>query len=298
LLGALERLAEAEEHGFTAEFLAPMVRGGTVQVRIAGVICRLKVTPAGFEGWGVFRPDSATTARLIRRAQLPERRRYLDLLPRLRMIVCPRDGDGWLAMPAHRGDARFRIDGPVPVRLIEEPEPFAVVATRFDGVQCWYDEPDPRSDPGTAAFLPDALARMAAPEALRRKGLTTEERAAYAMAYIPRLAAEAEARRDRIEERLRRALGHAGAVFREYQERGDVYQVAYEVDGRRHVSVVSRGDLSVQVAGICLNGRDRRFDLQSLVGVLREADDKGRAVPVGDVGIPEDVYWNVHPPDR
>jgi hypothetical protein len=214
------------------------------------------------------------------------------------MIVCPRDGEEWLAMPAHRGDTRFRIEGPVPIRLIEEPEPFAVVAARFDGMQCWYDEADPRGDPATAAFLRDALARMVAPEALGRKGLTAEERAAYAMAYVPRLATEAEARRDRIEGRLRRALAHAGAVFREYQERGDVYSVAYEVDGRRHVSAVSREDLSVQVAGICLSGRDRRFDLQSLVGVLREADAKGRTVPVGDVGIPEGVYWNVHPPDR
>ena len=61
---ALGRLAVAEERAFTAEFLAPIVRGGTVQVRIAGVICGLKVTPADFEGWGVFRPTSAAEARL------------------------------------------------------------------------------------------------------------------------------------------------------------------------------------------------------------------------------------------
>ncbi len=54
----LERLAAAEERAFAAEFLAPMLRGGTVQVRIAGVVCRLRVSPPDFEGWGVFRPDS------------------------------------------------------------------------------------------------------------------------------------------------------------------------------------------------------------------------------------------------
>jgi hypothetical protein len=214
------------------------------------------------------------------------------------MIVCLRDGDDWLAMPAHRGDGRFRIEGPVPVRLIEEPEPFAVILARFDGAQCWYDGPEPRRDPRTAAYLRESLARMVEPEHLSRKGLTAEERAAYAMCYIPRLEAEIEARRDRTEERLRDALAHAGAALREYQERGDVYRVAYEVDGRRHVSVVSRHDLSVQVAGICLSGRDRGFDLQSLVGVLREAEDSGRVSRIGDDGIPEDVYWNVHPPGR
>ena len=52
----LKRLAAAEERAFAGEFLAPMLRGGVVQVRIAGVICRLKVQPDDFEGWGVFRP--------------------------------------------------------------------------------------------------------------------------------------------------------------------------------------------------------------------------------------------------
>jgi hypothetical protein len=291
-------MAAAEERAFAAEFLAPMVRGGTVQVRIDSVTCRLKVSPAEFEGWGVFRPTSGTEARLIRPAQLQERRAYLDLLPLLRMIVCQRDSEEWLAMPAHRTDARFRSEGLEPVRLIEEAEPFAVLLTRFDGAQCWYDGPDPRHDPGTAAYLRESFARMVEPEQLSRKGLTAEERAAYALCYVPRLEAEVEARRDRVEERLRRALAHAGAVLREYQERGDVYRVAYEVDGRRHVSVVARDDLSVQVAGICLSGRDRHFDLQSMVGVLREAEDSGSSVRVGDDGIPEDIYWNVHPPGR
>ncbi len=40
----LERLAAAEERAFACEFLAPMLRGGVVQVRIAGVVCRFKVT--------------------------------------------------------------------------------------------------------------------------------------------------------------------------------------------------------------------------------------------------------------
>jgi len=277
----LERLAAAEERAFATEFLAPMLRGGVVQVRIAGVVCRLKVQPDDFEGWGVFRAASPATAALVRPARLVERRQYLDLLPVLRVIVCLREGDQWLAIPAHRADARFRIDGLVPVRLIEEAQLFEVLLTRFDGAQCWYDEIDPRRDPGTAAYLRESLGRMIEPQQLNRPGLTAEERAAYVLNHAPRLQAELDARRDRVEERLRTALGHAGAAFSGYQELGDAYRVTYQVDGRRHASVVARGDLSVQVAGICLSGEDHHFDLQSLVGVLREAQEGGDVVRVG-----------------
>jgi hypothetical protein len=295
---ALERLAAAEKRALASEFLAPMLRGGTVQVRIEGVVCRLRVTPDDFEGWGVFRPTSAAEARMVRPAGLAERRRYLDLLPLLRMIVCSRDGGRWLAIPAHRSDSRFRIDGPVPVLLVEEAQPFEVLLTRFDGARCWYDEPDPSRDPGTAAYLREALSRMTEPDRLCRPGLSAEERAAYAGNYATLVASEREQRRDRTEERLRAALSHAGAELREFQERGDVYRVGYEVDGRRQVSIVARDDLTVQVAGICLSGEDRQFDLASLVGVLREAQDEGADVPIGEDngGPPEPFYWNAHPP--
>jgi hypothetical protein len=78
------------------------------------------------------------------------------------------------------------------------------------------------------------------------------------------------------ERRLREALEHAGATLRDFAERGDVYSVSYTVDGQRHTSIVGKADLGVQTAGICLSGEDRKFDLHSLVGVLREGRGTGR----------------------
>jgi hypothetical protein len=299
LQDTLKRLAAIEEQAFAGEFLAPMLRGGVVQVRIAGVICRLKVEPIGFTGWWVFQPTSALSARLVRPARQIERKQYLELLPLVRLIMGRRDEDAWLAIPAHRADARFRFAGLVPVRLVEEAQLFEVVRARFDGVHCWYEDLDPRRDPATAAYLRQALGQGVAPEQLDRPGLTAEERTAYGLNYWPKVLAEREAHRDRVEERLRAALAHAGAGLRDYLEWDDVYRVSYEVDGRRHVSVVRKDDLAVQVAGICLSGADRHFDLQSLVGVLREAHDSGAVVPVGldQGGLPEETYWDVHPPD-
>jgi hypothetical protein len=216
----------------------------------------------------------------------------------LRLIVCSREKEEWLGLPAHRADTRFRIDGLVSVRLAEEVGLFEVIQTRFDGALCWYEGPEPRHDPGAAAYLRDSLAGLIEPDQLIRAGLTAEERSAYAINYLPRLQAEMEAHRDRVEERLRAALEHAGAEFRNYNEHGDIYRVSYEVDGQRHTSVVARNDLSVQVAGICLSGEDHHFDLQSLVGVLRQAQGGEALVRVGmdNRGMAEEDYWRVHPP--
>jgi hypothetical protein len=262
-------------------------------VRLAGVVCQLQVEPADFRGWGVWRPLSHRLARLIRPATLAERQRYLELFPRLTLILCRRERDGWLAMAGRPGDGRFCLPGPVPVLLVEEGQPFDVIEARYDGLRFWFEGLDLRSDPATAAYLRQALQEMMEPGQLRRCGLTPEEREAYALSFEAIL----ETRRDRTEDRLRRALAHGGAELRGYVEREDCYRVEYVVAGERHVSVVSREDLSVQVAGICLSGEDARFDLHSLVGVLHEAQD-GAVVRVGadNQGLAEEHYWRVHPP--
>jgi hypothetical protein len=139
---------------------------------------------------------------------------------------------------------------------------------------------------------------MVEPDRLQRPGLTAEQRTAYALNYWPRLQAERAAQRGRVEAKLAEALAHAGARLAGYLERGDSYRVEYEVDGQRHVSVVARDDLTVHVAGICLSGQDRHFDLQSLVGVIRQGQAEEGIVPVGpdNLGMEEEVYWRVHPP--
>ena len=87
LKALLARFAAAEERFLAGEFLAPVVGRGEVRVRVAGVVLRLRVEPADFEGWGVFRPLSTTRARLVRPASLAERRQYLELFPLVRLIL-------------------------------------------------------------------------------------------------------------------------------------------------------------------------------------------------------------------
>jgi hypothetical protein len=272
----LNRL-EAAENDFLQrerEVLAPVLPGRGVIVRIAGIVCTLRVTGKRFTGWGVLRPESLKTAKLVRPATLAETAAYLKLFPALRLIVVAREGQQWYALPANRGQKGIQLNGPAPVLLAEAGiQPFETVFARFDGHFFWYERRDNRRNPALATYLRESLDAGIPTEALRKSGLSAEERAAYGWART--LVAEAE--RAGIVGRLASALAHAGGRLIAFTERDDSYTVAYLVGDERSVSTVRKSDLSVLTAGICLSGQDARFDLTSMVSVMREA--AGQPIP-------------------
>jgi hypothetical protein len=273
---ALARLAREETAFLHAEFLAPVVRGRGVAVRIAGVRCTLRVVPPAFCGWGVFQPLSHAVATLVREATGAERRKYLSLFSELRLIVCGREGGRPVAIPANQSDARFEIGSAVEVQLAPQFELFDTLLVRFDGARFWFDELESRADPAAASYLRKALADMLDPDKLARPGLTEGQRRAYATAVHRRVASIRADERHEAELRIKAALAHGGAGLRDFTESGQAYRVTFTLDGRRHTSVVRKHDLSVVTAGICLSGQDGKFDLGSLVGVLREHQGAGR----------------------
>ena len=99
-----------------------------------------------------------------------------------------------------------------------------------------------------------------------------------------------------MRQRLRESLSHAGAQLVDYLERADSFRVSYTVGGQQFTSSVNKDDLTVQVAGICLSGEDRKFDLASMVGVLREGSAEGEIYEIGAHGMDEEQYWQIHPP--
>ncbi len=291
----LNRLEAAEQDFLLSSLLAPVLPGQPVRVRIAGVVCQLQADDPKFEGWAILRPTSREQAKIERPATLAEVSAYLRLFPTMQLIVLARKGRRWTALPAHQGDTRFRLDGLVPVLLAEEGlEPFDVVVARFDGRLFWYERRDSRHNPALAAYLRQSLNEQLAPEKLHKKGLSAEERAAYAEAWK----VIEEARRNSVEGKLAEALAHAGGKMLSFLERADVYTVTYQVGRQQHVSTVRKDDLTVVTAGICLSGRDRDFDLTSLVGVLRESGAR-HAPRVGEnAQLSEEQYRRIHPPRR
>ncbi|HEY1016327.1 MAG TPA: hypothetical protein VGE07_26690 [Herpetosiphonaceae bacterium] len=265
----LAKLGQAERDFVAAQVLAPVLPGRPVAVRIAGVVCELTIDERQAEGWLVLQPLSTGRARVARPAGLGEIAAYARLLPAVRLVAVARQGRSWLALPASAGDRRFTFEGPAPVELAGEGlEPFDQLVARFDGRRFWFERRDEQRDPTIAAYLRQALADGVPPCELRRKGLSAEERAAYAWV----VGALAEDARSVDERRLDAALRHAGARLSSFVERDEAYAVSYLVDGERHASLIRKDDLTVMTSGICLAGRDADFDLASLVGVLREAD--------------------------
>lgn len=288
----LKRLEAAERDFLAREVLAPVLAGRGVRVRIAGVVCSLRVDDPSdhpsFEGWAVLRPLALDRARIVRPARLAEVAAYLRLFPAVRLIALARAGRSWHALPASGGDRRVRIERPVPVAFVEDGvQPFETLVARFDGARFWYARRDGRRNPALAAYLRQALNEETPPERVRKQGLSAEERAAYAWAWGLLEAA----RQAGIAGQLADALMHAGGRLVDFTERDESYTVAYLVGDARHISTIRKDDLSVLTAGICLAGRDHDFDLTSLVSVMRES--AGRRVPrVGGAaaGLSEEAY--------
>jgi hypothetical protein len=290
ILSSIDALAQNERAFFddATRFLAPVLPARPVGVRIGGVVCRMKPEPATFAGFGVFQPVTDRDALLDRKATLAERRDYLQLLPRTRLILLGQDlgpdasrCSRWLALPA-QADGRLRATGPLPVSLVTDAvDPLDTVIARFDGSTFWFDQRDPRASPATAAYLRQHAVQRTPASSLERSGLTRLQREAYALYLSAVNAGQSVARhlrlRDRsappgltAEQRVRDALEHGGAVLRELAERDGDLRVTYDLHGRRHTSHVRPKDLSIRSAGVCLAGGDAAFDLASLVGVLRE----------------------------
>jgi hypothetical protein len=268
----MAELASREAELRETRFLAPCVAGGRVRTRVVGLVCTFAPRPAEFEGWGVFQPASDTVAALVEEADLPLVAGYLERLPLLRLrLARPLRGRTWLAYPVSEADMRQRWGAarPVPVHLVVDGATFEPVLARSDGRAWWFEDGDRRADPMAAERLRAALRSVTPPAALRFSGCTPEMRAVYELAAQQAPEFRPIRRREQSEARLRAALRQGGGELRAARDRGETWLVEWTTgDGEHHTSVIDKRDLTVLSAGICLSGEDRKFDLQSLVGVV------------------------------
>ncbi|MBD2465464.1 hypothetical protein H6G89_31165 [Oscillatoria sp. FACHB-1407] len=269
----LNQIASAEAQLQTTQFLAPCVKGGRVRTRVAGMLYTFTPKPRQFEGWGIFQPMDEQTATLVEVADLPQISAYLQQFPAIRLrLAYPLQNRSWLAYPINEADMwqRFKTVRPFAVHLVTEGVAFEQILTRWNGNSCWFEEVDRRADPAIAEALQSNLKQLAPIEELQFKGITPEMRTLYELA-TQQIEEFAQPQRD--EKRLRQALKLGGGELHQFQDRGDYWTVDWTTaDGVRHTSAIAKEDLTVVSSGICLSGRDRDFDLQSLVGVMEHQE--------------------------
>ncbi|WP_204104339.1 MULTISPECIES: hypothetical protein [Spirulina sp. CCY15215] len=301
----INQLAAEEDQLRDREFLAPCVGGGKVRTAIGNIIYTFETRPRDFEGWGIFLPIDRQVAEAIDEPNLPQLATYLQLLKPFRLrLLYPLRGQTWLAYPVNESDMkqRFGIVKPIPVHLVNDGGQLESIIARVDGKICWFDEGDRRADPQTGEQLREALRQETPPDSLHFAGMTPEMQTAYNIAWQRSEAGQRQIqhrqavqetrqnrrsprqrprdrRRDRNptqpitengENRLREALQQGGGQLEHFRDRGEYWQVEWRTaNGELHSSAIDKLDLTVVSSGVCLSGRDRDFDLQSLVGVMR-----------------------------
>lgn len=240
--------------------MAPVI-DGSVKVRIDGIVSTFLIRPASYRGYGVFAPIDRKYARFVRDATIVEQGAYLGLFPRLTMVVTSQERKTGLLFI---DDGRFKIEGEVPIRFLDNAQTFNIVYVRFDGTNFWYDSPAPMLGLDTPRKLRELLPIY--------KG-STPIPSKYVEAFKIAVKERDEATMASTEGRIRTAVERAGGKYREHVERADNFSVTYEVDGEQYTSTIDK-NLRVVTAGICLSGHDRTFDLQSLMSVIREGQNK------------------------
>jgi hypothetical protein len=285
----LYSLAQQELQLQTTQFLAPCVKQGRIRTRIQGLVYTFTPKPQNFAGWGIFQPLDTKTAILQEPAEIWQVDEYLQKFPviRSRLAYCLQD-QTWLAYPINEADMRQRFGTvrPMVVHLVTDATVFDVVLVRVLGATFYFEAVDRKAEPIHAEALQQGIQVLTPIGELRFSGLTPEMLTTYALVahqtpgfpVVQTTTSEVIIDRSRPvsrdERRLRDALETGGGMLDRFHDKGDFWNVEWRTsDGEEHTSAISKQDLTVITAGICLDDLDEDFDLQSLVGVVEQRYD-------------------------
>jgi hypothetical protein len=270
----INQLAAQENNLSATQFIAPCVGGGKVRTKVAGIIYTFTPKPRNFEGWGIFQPVDEKIAAVVDEPSFPQIAEYLRLLKPLRLrLAYPLRSQTWLAYPVNEANMRQSCGycQPIAVNLVTEGAKFETIIARTDGAAWWFDECDRRADPLITEKLREQLKQVTPPEKLHFRRLTPEMRTVYEIVAQQAKEFTALQQQRRDEKLLQQALQMGGGELHEFVDRQDHWVVQWTTaDGERHTSAISKTDLTVMSAGICLSGEDEKFDLQSLVGIVEQ----------------------------
>ena len=295
ILNLIKKIGEKETTLPERTFISPVFSNRMVATRVEGINYTFSI-PKAEPGWYKIRPVDTKRAKLAGKAELQDIETYLKYFDKIRLVLVMKKDDVYMAVPDKINRLGLPPQELVPVFLTDDTVlDFDRVLARYDGANLWFESVDMGNDPQKAEHLRTSLETLQEPSKLKCSGLTFEERLAYTL----RLTLDQKLVEDRKKETIEGHVEHAGGKFLRFAEKKDHISVTYKVDGEIFTSHVSKDPAhQVIAAGICLAGNDRRFDLKSLITVVREAK-KRRIVHHFNIEDPgfRDPYANRHEND-
>lgn len=247
---------------------------GQISTRISGVIYNFKIKKRAEVGFGIFKPKNPSFAYLKRMANEEEVAEYLSILPRIKAILVFKT-KFWYCIPQNI-NAYLKLDflGLTPVYNVENAEAFDYITGRFDGQNIWFEDLDPNCDFEKIENLKEVERKKQPFDKI--KGLTPEDYLAFTLAH--KNAEEQEALT--LGGRIKAAFEKKGAKLESFKElSGHRVQVKWiSKKNQPYTSVLDKRNMNVVCAGICLSGQDAKFDLDSLIGVVTEGENRNHIV--------------------
>lgn len=275
----LKKLAERERDFRDREFLAPFTPASkTAIVKMDGANYEFRIIGHKGSGFGVFRPVDHSCARFIKQAECDQLRSYLDVLPKVNLILCYESEQGWIAFPMNLESARrtLGLDSEIIVKNVSDAERFDVVTARYDGAHFWYDEVFAgadvvKSEAMRLCFNPESTVKKMREQLAGVFALTPEDRKAFDIM----LASWKLFTTVSTEERIRKMIEDGGGKLGKYVLRGDLVEVRWRSNsGGLYTSVVKKDTLDVVSAGICLSGQDTKFHLKDLPFIIDQGEQR------------------------
>lgn len=293
----LSKMAKKERQERVKEFLAPYTEySKSAIVKVDGANYRFRIVGFQGSGFGIFCPIDPTCARYVRPAEYDKVYEYLQLLPKIHVILVCETNLGWSAYPYNKESTRMKlgVDFEIIVRNASDVQRFDVVTIRCDGRNFWYDEPFVGADPLKADALRDCFALRDDPVQMNRKmdgikGVSPEERKAFNLAMSSWRTFQSQTTEGRIKE----MLAYGGAELDHYVVRGDQIELVWQAhSGSYYKSRVAKDTLDIVSAGICLDGGDSKFHLKDLPGIIKEGED-GHLIYITDQVVDNPRHMDV-----
>ncbi len=261
------KVEKVEQALLDSEFISPVVRRSKIRVRVLGLIYEFRVRDS-FEGWAILKPVSPTHARVVGSPNLMQISEYLKGFLKVGSILCQKRQNIWYG--TNQFVDVYEVQNPI--LLADGVELFDEIIARFDGQNCWFEMKAPTHDPAISEYLRQSLSQSTPADKLQKSGLTPSHKKAYQWQILLKEKKIGELTLDKI----KRAVDHGSGQFKSYIERNNSYTVIFSLAGEDFRTTVRKDNFEVLSAGICLSGEDKKFDLQSLVSVVKEGQEKDK----------------------